>query len=76
MQLTVMAAAEGHSELIAHLEAHSSGLRKAQVMGVGRLSATDETGPCGDELQVRLVAQPFGLGKRERTLVDSGWTIR
>jgi hypothetical protein len=76
MQLTVMAAAEGHSELIAHLEANGSGLRKAQVMWVGRLASTDETGLCGHELQMGLVAQPFGLSKRERTLVDPCWTVR
>ena len=35
MQLAVMAPAEGNGELIAHLDANSSGLGKAQVMRVG-----------------------------------------
>jgi len=40
----VMASAEGNGKLIAHLEANSSRLGKAQVMRVRRLPATDETG--------------------------------
>ena len=76
MQFAVMAAAEGNGELIAHLEANGSGLRKAQVMWVRRLTATDETRLRGHELQMRLVAQPLGLAKRERTLVDPCWTVR
>ena len=76
MQLAVMTPAERNGELIAHLEANGSGLGKAQVMRVCGLAATDESGLCGHELQMRLVAQPFGLAKRERTLVDSCWTIR
>jgi hypothetical protein len=34
MQLTVMPAAEGNSELIAHFQPNGSGLREAQVMRV------------------------------------------
>jgi hypothetical protein len=41
-------------------------LCKAQVMRVGRLTATDETGLCGHELQVRLVAQPLGLSEGKK----------
>ena len=72
----MMTPAERNGELIAHLEADSSRLGKAQVMRVRRLAATDEAGLRGHELQMRLVAQPLGLTKRERTLVDPGWTIR
>jgi len=66
MQLTVMAPAEGNGELIAHLETNGSGLRKAQVMRVRRLAAADETGLCGHELEVRLVAQPLGLSEGKK----------
>ena len=76
MQFAVMAAAEGNGELIAHLEANGSGLAEAQVMRVRRLPTTDEAGLRGHELQMRLVAQPLGLTKRERTLVDPCWTVR
>ena len=76
VQLPVMAAAEGHGELIAHLQPDGSGLGEAQVMRVRRLPATDEAGLRSDKLQMRLVAQPLGLGKCERTLVDPCWVIR
>ena len=61
VQLPMMAAAQKHGEFIAHLEANGSGLGKPQVMRIGGLPAADETRLCGDESQVRLVAQPFGF---------------
>ena len=70
MQLAVMTPAERNSELIAHLEANGSGLRKAQVMRVCGLAATDETGLRSDELQMGLVAQPLGLSKGKKAFVD------
>jgi hypothetical protein len=70
MQLEAIAPAEGNGELITHLETDGSGLGKAYVMRVRRSAATDKTRLCGHELQMRLVTQPLGLGKRERTLVD------
>src|SRR3974390_2067840 len=76
MQLAVMTSAERNGEFIAHLQPDGSGLGEAQVMRVRRLPATDEAGLRSDKLQMRLVAQPLGLGQRERTLVDSCWTIR
>src|SRR6516162_5404497 len=76
MQLTMMTSAERNGELIAHLQPDGSGLGEAQVMRVRRLPATDEAGLRGDKLQMRLVAQPLGLTKRERTLVDPCLTIR
>jgi hypothetical protein len=42
MQFPVMPAAERDREFIAHLETNGSGLRKPQVMGIGRLPATDK----------------------------------
>jgi hypothetical protein len=42
MQLTVMAAAERHGKLIADLEAQGPGLRKAQMMRIGRLAPADQ----------------------------------
>ena len=42
MNLPMVTAAERHGELIADFEAYCSGLRKAQVMWIGRLPATDQ----------------------------------
>jgi hypothetical protein len=42
MNPPMVTAAERHSELIADLEAYCSGLSKAQVMRIGRLSPTDQ----------------------------------
>jgi hypothetical protein len=42
VQLPMMPAAQGDRELITHLETNCSRLRKPQVMGIGRLPATDE----------------------------------
>jgi len=72
MQLPMMTAAQGDRELIAHLEANCPRLCKPQVMGIGRLPATDEAGLRGNEFQVRLVTQSFVFSDRELALVDSG----
>src|SRR5579885_2621047 len=71
MQLTVMTAAERHGELVAHLQADGAGLGKAQVMRIAGLPAADQTGLRGDEPEVVLVAEPFGLGDRKDALVDT-----
>ena len=70
MQLPVMAAAQRYGELVADLQADGSGLREPQVMRIGGLSAADEAGLRGDELQMRLVTQPLRLGDGELALVD------
>jgi hypothetical protein len=44
MQLSMMAAAERNSELVANFKADGSGLRKAKMMRVAGLPAADETG--------------------------------
>ena len=46
------------------------GLREPQVMRIGGLSAADQAGLRGDELQMRLVTQPLRLGDGELALVD------
>ena len=42
IQLPMMASAEGYGELVADFEADCPGLRKSQVMRIGRLPAADE----------------------------------
>jgi len=44
MQLPMMTTAEWDSELVTDFETQGSGLRKAEVMRVARLSAADEAG--------------------------------
>ena len=68
-----MTAAERYGELVADLETQRSGLRKPQMMRIGRLPATDQAGLRGDESQVGFVTQPLGLGYGEKTFVDLRW---
>src|SRR5262249_48136508 len=72
VQLPVMAAAERDGELIADFEANAARLRKAQMVWIARLAAADQTRLGCNELEVRLVTQPPGLGECELALVD--WT--
>jgi hypothetical protein len=44
MQLPMMTAAERYGEFVADFETQGSGLRKPQVMRIGRLPAADQAG--------------------------------
>ncbi len=70
MQVAVMGAAERDCEFIAHLHPESSGLGKAQVMGVCRLPATDEARLSSDELQMLFVADALWLAERQDGLIN------
>lgn len=70
MQLAMMAAAERHGELIAHLHADGAGLRKAQVVRIAGLPAADEAGLRGHEFEMVFVAQAFWFGDGQRAFVD------
>ena len=73
MQLPMMTAAEGDGELVADFETEGSGLRKPQVMRIGRLPAADQAGLRGDKPQMGFVTQPFGLGNGQKALIDLTW---
>jgi hypothetical protein len=73
MQLAMMTAAERYGELVADFETERSGLREAQVMRIGWLSAADQAGLGGHEPQMRFVTQPLGLGDGEKALIDLSW---
>ena len=73
IQLSMVTAAERHGEFIADFKAHRSRLGKAQMMRVTWLASADQTRLAGHELQMRLVAQPFGFAEGEFTLVDRAW---
>ena len=63
MQLSMVTAAERHGEFITDFKAHRSRLGKAQMMRVTWLTPADQTRLAGHELQMRLVAQPFGFAE-------------
>ena len=62
MQLTMMAAAQGHGELVADFKAQGPGLGKAQMMRIARLASANEAGLGGDVSQMGLVPATFGFG--------------
>ena len=61
MQLSMMAAAERHGELVADLHAEGARLGKAQVMRIAGVAAADEAGLRRDKVQVRTVSYAFWL---------------
>ena len=70
MQLPVMPTTERYGELIADLQANRARLRKSKMMRIARLSSADQARLRCDELQMRLVSQPFGFSDGELALVD------
>ena len=70
MQLPVMASAKRHREFIADFQANAAQLCKSKMMRIARLSPADKAWLRCNELQMRLVTQPFGLGDRKLALVD------
>ena len=70
MQFPVMPSTQRYGELIANFQANAMRLCKSQMMRVTRLSSADKTRLRGDELEMRLVTQPLGLGNGELGLVD------
>jgi hypothetical protein len=72
MQFAMMATAERYGEFVADLEAETSGLRKAQMVGIARLPATDQARLSGDKPEVGLVAVAAQFPKGQHALVDFG----
>ena len=58
MQLPMMTAAERYGELVADFETQGSGLRKPQVMRIGRLPAANEQDIAGTNLRWALPRSP------------------
>jgi hypothetical protein len=73
MQLPVMASAKRHRELVADFQANAARLRKSQMMRVARLSPADQARLRCNELEMRLVTQPFGFSNGELALIDPSW---
>src|SRR5262245_53280621 len=74
MQLPVMPSTERYGELIADLHPKRSGLGETQVMRIGGLTSADKTRLGRDELEMRFVSQPLGLGNSELAFVNRGWS--
>jgi hypothetical protein len=66
----MMRPAERDRELIADLAAERPNLGEAQMVRVRGFAATDEAGPRGHELEVRLVPVAPGLGYAQDALID------
>jgi hypothetical protein len=76
VELAMVSAAKRDGELVADLTSKRTGLCKAQVMGIARFSATDQTRLIGDISDMLAVARPSRLGKRQPALVDRfGWLV-
>ena len=70
MQFAMMTAAERDGEFVADLAGERPALGKAQVMGVARLPAADQTGLLGDEAHVVAITNAPRLGVGQDGLVD------
>src|SRR5262245_45635908 len=68
---SMMDSTERHCEFVARLATQGPRLQVAQMVGVGRLAATEEAGLLGDVAKVRLVAITAGSGNRLRALGDA-----
>ena len=67
----MMGPAKGYSKLVAYLASKGAELCKLKMMGVRRLTPTDETSLLGDEPQMRLVAVSPGLAECKHALIDA-----
>ena len=71
MDLTVVAAAQRHGELIAHFSPESAVLREPQMMGIGGPAAANQTRLFGHEPDVASVTKAARLGMDQLALVDA-----
>jgi hypothetical protein len=67
----MMDSTERHCGFVARLATQGPRLQVAQMVGVGRLAATEEAGLLGDIAKVRLVAITAGSGNRWRAFDDT-----
>jgi hypothetical protein len=58
VEFAMVGPAERHDKLIAHFTSDRPWLCKSQMMRIGWLPTTDETGLGADELSVRLIPHP------------------
>ena len=70
MKFAMMSAAKRHGELVADLAAKRPALGKAQVMGVGRFAATDQTSLLCHKAHMVAIADAPRLGMGKNRFVD------
>ena len=68
----MMSSTERDSELIADLAAECRRLRKAQMVGIGRAAAADQTRLLGNRFDMLPVANPTRRRQCQYAFVDSG----
>ena len=68
-----MPIAQGHGELVRHLEAQGARLSEANVMRLSRAAAADEAGLAGNEGKVGLIADALFLREGQLTGASSGF---
>ena len=71
MDLTVVAAAQRHGELITHFSRERAVLREPQMMGIGWNAAANQARLFGHELDVVLVTKAARLRMHQLALVDA-----
>ena len=67
----MVAAAERHGELIAHLSPQRAALGEPQMMGIGGRAAANQARLFGHELDVAFVTKTARLRMRQLALVDA-----
>jgi hypothetical protein len=72
MHLTVMSPAQRDSKFIADLAAKRRGLRKAQVVGIGRTTTAHQTRLFGNGLDMFTVAEATRRRQAQQGLIDRG----
>ena len=72
MDLTVVAPAQRHSELVADFSSKCAVLREPQMMGIGGSAPADQAGLFNHELDVVFVTKAARLGISQTALVDAG----
>jgi hypothetical protein len=71
MDLAVVAPAQQHGELIAHFSPERTVLREPQMMGIGWLTAANQTRLVRHEPDVVFVTKAARLGVDQLALVDA-----
>jgi hypothetical protein len=72
MDVTVMNSAQGHRELVTHLQPHRPRLGKSEVVGVSGASSADQTRLRRHEFEMGFITQSTWLAEGELAFIDLG----
>jgi hypothetical protein len=76
VDLAMVNTAERHRELVTHLATERTRLRRAKMMRIAGLTATDKAGLRGNELKMRFVADAPRCADRKHAFVDAATDAR